>query len=82
MVLFFTQKSFFPYPTPRNALSVRWFVRPKRFLPPSNAHAHQSNMWAYALDFWNFLEEEEDDNDEKEEEEEEDKEDEDNDNDS
>ena len=28
-------------------------------------------MWAYALDFWNFLEEEEDDDDEKEEEEQE-----------
>ena len=57
------------YPTPRNALSVRWSVRPSRFLPPSNAHAHQSNVWAYALDFWNFLEEEEDDDDEEEQEE-------------
>ena len=35
------------YPTPRNALFVGW----SRFLPPSNAHAHQSNMWAYAFDF-------------------------------
>ena len=55
------------HPTPRNALSVRWFVRSSRFLPPSNAHAHQSNMWAYALNFWNFLEEEEDDYDNEEE---------------
>ena len=31
-------------PTPRNALFVRWSVRPKRFLPPSNAHAHQSDL--------------------------------------
>ena len=30
------------YPTPRNAL----FVRSSRFLPPSNAHSHQSNVWA------------------------------------
>ena len=57
------------YPTPRNALFVRSSVRPSRFLPPSNAHAHQSNVWAYALDFWNFLEEEEDDDDEEEQEE-------------
>ena len=33
------------YPTPRNALSVRWFVT---FFTPSNANAH---MWACALDF-------------------------------
>ena len=39
------------YPTPRNALSVGPFVRPSVFLPPSNAHAHQSNVWACALDF-------------------------------
>ena len=31
-------------PTPRNALFVRWSVRWSRFLPPSNAHAHQSNV--------------------------------------
>ena len=31
-------------PTPRNALSVRWSVRWSRFLPPSNAHAHQSDL--------------------------------------
>ena len=42
------------YPTPRNALFVRSFVRSSRFLPPSNAHAHQSNLWACALDFGIF----------------------------
>ena len=26
-------------------------VRPWRFLPPSNAHAHQSYLWACTLDF-------------------------------
>ena len=36
------------HPTPRNALfvgpSVRPSVGPSHFLPPSNAHAHQSDL--------------------------------------
>ena len=54
------------HPTPRNALSVGW----SRFLPPSNANTHQSNVWVCALHFRekndndnNNEEEEEEDND-------------------
>ena len=45
-----TVKHSYIYPTPRNALFVRWFVRD--VFTPSNALAHQSNEWACALDFW------------------------------
>ena len=34
-------------PTPRKALSVGWYPT---IFTPSNAHAHQSYMWACALD--------------------------------
>ena len=38
------------HPTPRKASSVRPSVRPYlTIFTPSNAHAHQSNEWAYAI---------------------------------
>ena len=36
------------YPTPRNALFVRWSVT---FFTPSNTNAHEFNIWVCALDF-------------------------------